>query len=52
MDVVIETRGEHTFGMTVAEKRSNKRGNENVDVAVTIDADAFVRDLIQNLVKI
>lgn len=44
MDVVIETRGEHTSGMSVAERRPNKVESTNVDVVVSINADLFKKD--------
>lgn len=51
MDVVIETKGEHTFGMTVAEKRLKSKKNHNVKVAKKIDSDTFVNNLISILRK-
>jgi len=51
MDIVIETKGEHTSGMTVAERRLAKQKIVNTDVATSIDKDAFVTDLIKFLNK-
>jgi inosine-uridine nucleoside N-ribohydrolase len=48
MDIVIETKGEHTFGMTVAERRPN-RANENMTVITKIDRAQFTHDLIEAL---
>lgn len=47
MDIVVETRGEHTFGMTVAEKRASEIKNFNVDVVSKIDRNRFTRDFIK-----
>jgi inosine-uridine nucleoside N-ribohydrolase len=49
MDVVIETEGKHTRGMTVAEKRENATKNNNIQVATSIDADRFIEDMIRLL---
>lgn len=46
MDIVIETKGEHTFGMTVAEKRKAEAYNHNVLVALRINRNKFVKDFI------
>lgn len=46
MDIVIETKGEYTFGMTVAEKRLNKGTNLNTRVVVEVNRDTFVNDFI------
>lgn len=51
MDIVVETKGEHTFGMTVAEKRPYKTPHYNADVATHIDQEAFTRDLLAMLVR-
>src|SRR3989337_3566990 len=50
MDIVIETNGEHTFGMTVAEKRKIEMRNYNVLVATHVEIDKFVEDFI-NILK-
>lgn len=46
MDIVIETKGEHTFGMTVAEKRKVEIQNHNVSVALRVNGNKFVKDFI------
>jgi len=51
MDVVIETKGEHTFGMTVAEKRERVVRNFNVCVAMKVDKKAFIKDYFEILKK-
>lgn len=52
MDVVIETRGEHTLGMTVAEKRLAANINQNVNVVSSIDGQRFIKDMIGLLLKL
>ncbi len=49
MDVLIETIGEFTFGMTVAEKRERQRTSCNITVAVGFDDDKFVGDFFRIL---
>lgn len=49
MDVLIETKGEHTSGMTVIEKRFSKPKKCNVGVATSIDKGAFTKDFFQIL---
>jgi len=51
MDVQIETKGELTQGMTVADRRNWGQKKPNVAVVVEIDRDAFVRDFITLLSK-
>ncbi|HLD01663.1 MAG TPA: nucleoside hydrolase [Patescibacteria group bacterium] len=51
MDIVIETKGEHTFGMTVAEKRAHKKMEYNTLVAMDVDKKAFVKDFLAILQK-
>jgi len=51
MDIVVETKGEHTFGMTVAEKRTYKTPHYNAEVATHIDQEAFTKDLLAALVR-
>jgi inosine-uridine nucleoside N-ribohydrolase len=51
MDVVIETKGEHTFGMTVTERRLGRTKQTNATVVTHIDQRAFIRDLLANLRK-
>jgi len=47
MDIVIETEGKHTFGMTVVEKRVSKIKRHNVAVAMKIDKNTFIKDFIR-----
>jgi purine nucleosidase len=47
MDIVIETEGKYTFGMTVAEKRASEMKRYNVDVAMKIDKNAFIEYFIR-----
>ena len=49
MDIVVETEGRHTRGMTVVEKRKNETKNYNVDVVTSVSADQFKRDFIRLL---
>ena len=49
MDVVVETRGEHTFGMSVAERRELKIGKCNIRVATAIDRQQFRQDFFKIL---
>ncbi len=52
MDVIIETEGIHTRGMTIAEKRGNAKRNNNVQVVTSIDSDMFNKDMIRLLSKL
>ncbi len=52
MDVVIETKGEHTLGMAVAEKRLVANINQNVNVVSSIDGERFIKDMISLLLKL
>ena len=45
MDILVETQGEHTFGMTVAEKRKTIPKKLNTLVAKSIEASSFLEDL-------
>jgi purine nucleosidase len=47
--VDVETSGELTTGMTVADRRRITGKAPNLDVAVTVDADAFLDRLIQRV---
>jgi len=47
LDVVIETKGDVTRGMTVADLRANARTNPNVKVVSSIDPDHFISDFIR-----
>lgn len=49
MDVVIETQGQYTFGMSVAEKRPHKVKNTNVEVVMGIDDQQFRQDFFKIL---
>jgi len=49
MDVVIETQGQYTFGMSVAEKRPQKVESTNVEVVVGIDDRQFRQDFFKIL---
>jgi len=49
MDVVIETKGEYTFGMTVAEKRISVKKNINAYVGLQLNRKNFVEDFIKIL---
>lgn len=51
MDIVIETKGEHTFGMTVAEKRIGEKRQYNVAVVTKVEREKFVKDFISILKK-
>lgn len=48
-DIVIETTGATTRGMTVAERRITKKGSENVTVVERVDAKVFTEDFIRIL---
>lgn len=49
MDIVIETKGDHTFGMTVVEKRAAEKKMYNVDVVTKLDRETFMKDFIRIL---
>lgn len=49
MDVVIETQGKYTFGMSVSEKRPHKVENTNVEVVTNIDNQQFRQDFLKIL---
>lgn len=51
MDIAIETKGEYTRGMTVAEKRISEKKMYNVEVVIKVNREKFVRDLINILRK-
>jgi purine nucleosidase len=46
MDIVVETEGEYTFGMTVAEKRLGKSNNINCRVGMKVDEGQFRKDFL------
>ncbi len=49
MDVHVETKGEYTLGMTVADRRTWGEKKNNINVATHIDRDAFVKDFFKYL---
>lgn len=49
MDIVVETKGEYTFGMTVAEKRGAKEKNINCVVCRSVDEAVFRREFLEVL---
>lgn len=51
MDVRIETKGEHTFGMSVADRRAYGEKSINCQVASAINRDLFVEDFLNILSK-
>ncbi len=51
MDVRIETKGELTRGMSVADRRTWGEKNPNVSVVTKIDRDVFVSDFLRILGK-
>lgn len=52
MDIVIETKGEHTFGMSVAEKRSGAKKSPDAKVAVEINGEEFISDFVDSIIKL
>lgn len=49
MDILIETKGEHTGGMTIAEKRDYKSQKPNAKVVTQVNDQIFKKDFIQIL---
>lgn len=47
MDIVIETKGEHTFGMSVADTRKYSEKHNNTTVVTRIDESRFRDDFIR-----
>jgi len=47
MDVQVETKGEFTFGMSVADRRTWGEKNVNIEVAINVDRNAFVADFLR-----
>lgn len=47
MNVLIETKGEYTFGMSVAEKRRYKNEKPNASVVRQIQQDQFISDFFR-----
>ena len=52
MDIKIETKGEYTFGMSVAERRVGALKNPNVKVAIKIDGQKFIDDFVGFIVEL
>jgi purine nucleosidase len=52
MDIVIETKGAYTFGMTVAERRIKAEKMNNVKVATRIDGVIFKTHFIEHIRKL
>ena len=50
-DIIIETKGEYTDGMTVTEKRVYKEKNINIQLVKKVDRDMFVSDFLNILSK-
>lgn len=48
-NVVIETKGEYTFGMSAADLRKKPDAESNLDVVMNIDEDIFIKDFIEIL---
>lgn len=50
LKVEVETKGQYTDGMTVAELRPSLRGKDaNVSACMQVDEDAFIHDFIETL---
>lgn len=49
MDIKVETKGEHTFGMTVADRRNYGEKIYNCLVTKSINRDNFVNDFLEAL---
>lgn len=52
MDIKIETKGEYTFGMSVAERRVGALKNPNIKVAMKIDGQKFINDFVDLIVNL
>ena len=52
MDIRIETKGEYTFGMSVAERRVVAPKIPNVKVAVKIDGKEFINDFVDSIIRL
>ena len=48
-DILVETKGEYTDGMTVTEKRVYKEKNINIHLVKKVDRDMFVSDFLNFL---
>ena len=51
VDILVETKGEYTDGMTVTEKRVYKEKNINIQLVKKVDRDMFVSDFLNFLSK-
>lgn len=51
MDILIETKGEHTTGMTVPEKRKGEEKKYNIKLVTKVDKKQFIQDLKNMLNK-
>lgn len=51
MDIVVETKGEHTAGMSIAEKRGKAQKTPNVSVAMAVDPGKFKKALSAALLR-
>ena len=49
LEINIETKGEFTRGMTVADLRTWGEKNPNTTVATSLDRDSFIKDLLDTL---
>ena len=52
MDIKIETKGEYTFGMSVAERRVGALKNPNTKVAIKINGQKFIDDFVELIIKL
>ena len=51
MELTIETQGEWTRGMTLAERRPWRKGNENATVSLQVRAELFVERFCQRVLR-
>lgn len=51
MDIVVETKGAHTAGMSIAEKRGKAQKTPNVSVAMAVDPGKFKKALSAALLR-
>ncbi|QPM67873.1 nucleoside hydrolase [Atribacter laminatus] len=49
MCVQVETKGEYTFGQTIADIRKVDGKNENIDVCIDVESDNFIRMFVERL---
>src|SRR3989344_4237123 len=49
MDIVVETKGEHTYGMTVVDKRTYSEKQNNVGVTLRVNKNQFKKDFFRIL---